>query len=111
VEPRTAETLTYALTAPLGLYQQADTIVRLLTAENVAEVMSCLPHQVRANFVQFAREAYVPRGPRFAVAGSVVPESCLDALRTWLEPERRRYLPLGTSPLPLESSDARFAAY
>jgi hypothetical protein len=99
------------LTAPLGLYQQADTIVRLLTAENVTEVMSCLPHQVREKFVQYAREAYVPRGPRFAVSGSVVPESCLEALRTWLAPERRRVLPLGTSPLLPESFGARFAAY
>lgn len=78
--------LEYALTAPLGFYQQADTIVRLLTAENVTEVMTSLPHEVRKQFIQFAREAYVPRGPRCAVSGSVVSEASLDALRAWLTP-------------------------
>ena len=84
MDPRTDEMLQYALTAPLGFYEQADTIVRLLTSENVDEIMRSLPAEVCAEFMRFARDAYVPRGPRFAVKGSVVPESCLEALRAWL---------------------------
>ena len=80
----TADMLRYAVAAPLGLYTRADTIVRLLTNENVSEVMGRLPPPMMEEFVRFAREAYVARGPRFAVTGSVVPEPCLEALRAWL---------------------------
>src|ERR1700734_2923859 len=79
-----ADMLQYALTAPLGFYQRADTIVRLLTSENVGDVMGRLPPTLLEEFTQFARDAYDPRGQRFAVAGAAVPRPCLDALRAWL---------------------------
>jgi hypothetical protein len=79
-----ADMLQYALTASLGFYQRADTIARLLTSENVSDVMGRLPPTLLEEFTQFARDAYVPRGQRFAVTGSSVPRSSLDALRAWL---------------------------
>jgi hypothetical protein len=110
MDSATADMLQFALAAPLGFYKRADTIVRLLTNENVGEVMGRLPAPILAEFKRYALEAYVPRGPRFAVTGPVVPESNLEALRTWLAAteaaaarkhvEAFEFSALETSPLP-----------
>lgn len=97
MDQRTAELLRYALTTPLGFYQQANMIVRLLAPDNVAEIMFELPVAVRDEFLEYARETYVPRGPRYAITGSTVPEANLEALRAWLAADSSF---LETSPIP-----------
>jgi hypothetical protein len=84
MDRRTAEELDEVLEAPMGFYLRAGKLVRLLTADNVAEVMDRLPAPFREEFLPFAREVYLPRGPRVAVAGPPLSESSLEALRGWM---------------------------
>jgi hypothetical protein len=69
--------------APLGFLLQADLIVRLLTRENVGEVMDRLPPAFREPFVAFAREAYLPEDGLIVLAGEPMPAASLDAVRLW----------------------------
>ena len=69
----------------LSFYQQADALVRSLTLERVDEIMDRVPPEFRSVFIKFAREAYLPSGPRMVLGGIIMPESCLDAIRGWLK--------------------------
>lgn len=72
------------LAVEISFYLRADMIVRLLTQDNVDEIMAYLPTDLRSELVRFSREAYVPQGPRLVVKGSPLPEENLTAIRAWL---------------------------
>jgi hypothetical protein len=67
-----------------SFYGYADSVMRLLTVENVHEVMASLPADFREKFVPFAKETYLPRGERFVI-GRPLPDESFDAIRTWFE--------------------------
>src|ERR1700689_2906537 len=83
MDPRTAEEVDSIIAAPLGFYLQADLVVRLMTRENVDEVMAHLPPAFREELVAFARGAYLPDDERIVVAGEAMPVSCFDAVGVW----------------------------
>ena len=91
------EELENVLDAQIGFYLRADRLVRMLTADNVADVMARLPASFRQEFVTFAHEVYAPRGERVAVAGRRLPESSIEALRGWLSAQDVR----GAARLPV----------
>ena len=86
LDKRTLTVLQYALGHPQSFYQRCDTIIRLLTPENVNRVMAFLPPWVRIEFIAFARKEYVSEN-RYEVNGPVVPKSCIKAFREWLKTE------------------------
>ncbi len=70
-----------------GFYERVDRLARLLTPENVVDVMAMLSSQFRVEFIQFCETACSPRAPRSrrVVLGNPLPRSFFKALRTWRE--------------------------
>lgn len=98
MNPRTAEDLQDLLAADVGFYLRADRLVRLLTLDNVDEIMAVLPAAFRDEFIAFARDAYAGDGEWLAIAGPPVPITGLEAVRSWLAATERR----STKPPRLE---------
>ncbi len=67
-------------------------VMRLVTMENVHDVIAHLEDPFRGDFLEFAREAYTPEGARIAVAGAPLGLGSLAAIRSWFQEvdERRR---------------------
>ena len=84
MEPETREALAEIFNSERSFYEQADALVRLLTQDNVSDVMGAIPMPFRADFRAFATEAFVPPGPRLVIAGPPLPASNLEALRGWI---------------------------
>ncbi len=66
-----------------SFYGYANSVMRMLTVENVHEVMASLPTDFREKFVPFAREVYLPRGGERFVIGRPLPDLSLDAIRAY----------------------------
>jgi hypothetical protein len=67
-----------------SFYNRANAVPRLFTEENVFFLMDKLPHDFRSEFIAFAKEAYVPEGPRLMLGSGIpMPEACLKAVRHW----------------------------
>ncbi len=97
----TAKTLEFILEAPLGFYKRADMLLRLLTAENVGEVIAFLPAPFRSEFLEFARDTYRAGGAPVTVAGAPLPAASLEAIRGWLASE--------ATVTPLQAAFSRLA--
>jgi len=68
-----------------SFYGYADSVMRILTMENVHDVMASLPEDFREKFIPFAREVYLPQGGERFVIGRSLPDLSFDAIRAWFE--------------------------
>ncbi len=84
MERRTREALETIFRGERGFYERADALMRVLTIENVADVMASVPLPFRTDFKRFANEAYLPDGPLVLLSGAALPHECVAAVRAWL---------------------------
>jgi len=85
VDNQTEIALRDIVDAEMSFYQRAQAVVRLLTLENVSELISRLPDTFRPEFVRYAEEVYAPTVGQHTVIGRPLAEASLTALRVWLQ--------------------------
>jgi hypothetical protein len=85
VDPEIARAIDQILGEERSFCDQADALLRLLTPENVSQVMARVPWLFRREFAAFAREAYAAPGPIIVIAGPPPPPQGIEAVRVWLQ--------------------------